>query len=345
VTFRHFLSWKSLFYDTLVPALQLLGPARADRAVAALGHLQAGVWPHRRRELTDALLRVAEALGADWDMPATRWLLEVNVLRFLVRDYLLDDTADAAFFARFEVSGHEHLQETLRAGKGVILVGCHLGNHLAAMHWMYRRGIPLRLLIQRVTHCSRYLRARFDVATGPHPQAGFFLRRNLTPAVASQRIFHTRSALRDGMAVYLKGDVPWFGANTRPGRFLGVERPFQSLWAEFAGLFRAPVIPVFCTHRPEGRFALVFDPPLTVTRGHEAEAVARYLGRLEAQIAAHPADAVAHLLWNCYGPATDPEQALNKRRKPSRRRQQVRVRASAPPSAEASPRLEGAVER
>src|SRR5262249_14937541 len=149
----------------------------------------------------------------------------------------------ADFFRRFEVRGGDHLDEALAAGRGVILVGCHLGNHLAALHWMFRRDIPLRLLIQRVTHCSRYLRARFDVETGPHPQSGFFLRRNLTPEAAAKRIFRTRSALRDGMAVYLKGDVPWVGSNTRPGRFLGHERPFQSLWAELAALFRAPVIP------------------------------------------------------------------------------------------------------
>jgi len=328
VTFRHFLSWKPLFYDLLLPALRHLGPARCDLALAALGHLQARGWPRRRGELSTALTRVATALGTDWDLAATRSELEVNVLRFLVRDYMLDDTGDDDFFGRFDVQGYDHLQGALGAGRGVILVGCHLGNHLSAMHWMYRRGIPLRLLIQRVTHCSRYLRAQFDVATGPHPQAGFFLRRNLTSELATQRIFRTRSALRDGMAVYLKGDVPWFGANTRPGRFLGIERPFQSLWAEFAGLFRAPVVPVFCTHRPGGRFTLSFDPPWNVARGDEAGAVTRYLARLEGEIAAHPADAVAHLLWNCYGPSTDPERALSKRRRPGWRRRRRSTHAT-----------------
>jgi hypothetical protein len=67
--------------------------------------------------------------------------------------------------------------------------------------------------------------------------------------------------------------------------------------------------------------------------------VNRYLARLEAQISAHPADAVAHLLWNCYGPATDPAHALDKRRKRSRRRSLAAATTVAPA------RLEGAAER
>jgi hypothetical protein len=79
------------------------------------------------------------------------------------------------------------------------------------------------------------------------------------------------------------------------------------------------VIPVFCTHQPGGRLALTFDAPWNVTRGDEDRAVARYLARLEAEVLAHPADAVAHLLWHCYGPESDPDRALSKRRKPRRR--------------------------
>ena len=309
MTFRHFLSWKPLFYESLLPLLQRLGPARADAVLGGLGRALATAWRPRRRELAEALGRVRETLNAEWDRDATRTALEENTVRFLARDCSLDGADEADFFARFDVLGFENLQEALGRGRGVILVGCHLGNHLSGMHWLYRRGVPLRLLIQRPRHVSRFLQDRFDVADGPHPQSGFFLRRDLSPEVASQRIFRTRSALRDGMAVYLKGDVPWVGANTRPGRLLGFDRDFQSLWAELAGLFRAPVVPMFCTHRPGGRFALTFDPAWTVARGGEEAAVARYLARLEAEIRAHPADAIAHLLWPCYGPASTPGQA------------------------------------
>src|SRR5205823_11931770 len=86
------------------------------------------------------------------------------------------------------------------------------------------------------------------------------------------------------------------------GRLLGRPRPFLSVWADLAVVTRAPVFLVFATHRPGGCYALTIDPPQTVAAGEEPAAVARYLARLEAEIAAHPADAVAHLLWPCYGP-------------------------------------------
>src|SRR5262249_1038727 len=155
--------------------------------------------------------------------------LEGNRARFLARDCPLDGGSDEAFFARFDVRGAEHLQEALGRGRGVIMVGSHLGAHLSATHWLYRRGIPLRMLIQRPQHVSRLLQSRFDDDTGPLPQSGFFLRRRLNPEEASKRIFRTRSALRAGMIVYMKGDVPWIGPNTRPGRLLGRSQTFQSL--------------------------------------------------------------------------------------------------------------------
>jgi lauroyl/myristoyl acyltransferase len=325
VTFRHFLSWKPLFYDGLLPALRALGPARGDAILGGVGRLLATAWPPRREELAGALRRVRDAIGADWDEAEVLPRLEANVPRFLARECLLDDAADADFFGRFDVRGFEHLEAARSLGRGVILVGCHLGAHLSAPHWLYRRGIPLRMLIQRPQHVSKRLQAEFDVADGPHPQSGFFLRRFLTPEEASKRIFRTRAALRDGVVVYLKGDVPWSGPNTRPGRLLGHERTFQSLWADFAALFRAPVVPVFCTHQHGGRYDLTFDPCVTVTRGAEGDAVAWYLARLDDEIRAHPADAVAHLLWPCYGPDLGPEVAPPP--KPRRRRPSERVEA------------------
>jgi len=227
--------------------------------------------------------------------------LAVNAIRFLARDYPLDVASDVEVFSRFDVDGFEALDQALAARQGAILVGCHLGAHISALHWLYRREVPLRLLVQRPRHVSRALNRRFD-REEPHPQSAFFLRRDLPPGAATERLLRARAALRDGLAVYMAGDIPWIGANSRPGRLLGQHRRFLSVWADLATVTGTPVFFVFCTHRPEGRYALHIDPPRYVATGEELAAVTGYLARLEAEIASHPADAVAHLLWPCYGP-------------------------------------------
>lgn len=316
MTFRHFLSWKPLFYGGLLPALRVFGPKRGDAILGAFGRVLAA-WPVRSQELNAALKQMRRDTQAHWDLAQTRTKLDGNILRFLARDCPLDGASDDEVFERFDVHGFEHLEKALGQGRGVILVGSHLGAHLSATHWLYRRGLPLKMLIQRPQRISRFQSNAYDIIDDPHPQSGFFLKRNLSPDEASKRIFRTRTALRDGQIVYMMGDVPWTGPNTRPARFLGYRRTFQSLWAEFAALFRAPVVNVFCTHLPGGRYKLTFEPAGMIRRGDEGEAVERYLSRLEAEIAAHPADAVAHLLWSCYGPPKDGE--TNIRRRPTKR--------------------------
>jgi lauroyl/myristoyl acyltransferase len=298
---RHVWSWKFVFYDMLLPALRALGPGNGDRILAALGRLALSLQPRRRARLRTALRRAATALDADWSIRAIWPELAANTARFLARDYPLDRQCDDAALARFDVRGEERLRAAMERGQGAILVGSHLGAHIAGVHWFYRRGVPLRLLVQRPRHVSAELNRRFD-APGPHPQADFFLRRDLSPALAVERLLRARAALRDGLAIYMNGDIPWAGPNTCPGRLLGRPQRMLAIWTELAVLTRAPVFLVFCTHAPGGRFALDIEPLGWLRPGEEAVAVADYLRQLEARIANSPADAVAHLVWPCYEP-------------------------------------------
>lgn len=302
VTFRHLLSWKSLFYGTLLPALGSQPAARGDAVLGSIG--RAG-WclPARRREMIQAVSRAREALGADWPVEETARGLAANVPRFLARDCLLGPASDEELAGRFDVTGLEHLEAATAGGRGAILLGCHLGSHLAGVHWLLRRDHRLRLLVQRPSHVSERMRAFFD-AEGPLPQSRLFLKRDLTPGQAAERLLAARSALRAGHAVYLNGDIPWAGPNSHPGRLLGQRRDFLGVWADLAVLARVPVVAMFCTHLPNGRHRLHFHAPWTIQSGGEAIAVKRYLEQLEAEIAAHPADAVAHLLWPCYSEPT-----------------------------------------
>jgi hypothetical protein len=143
--------------------------------------------------------------------------------------------------------------------------------------------------------------------------------------VAVERILRARAALRDGLAIYLNGDIPWSGPNTRPGRLLGRPQRMLAIWTELAVLTRAPVFLVFCTHAPAGRFALEIEPLGWLRPGNEVLAIADYLRQLESRIANSPADAVAHLVWPCYEPRPQPGQGPAPAR---RRRRQIASTAS-----------------
>jgi lauroyl/myristoyl acyltransferase len=298
---RRILSWKFVFYELLLPALRWLGPARGDWILGLLGRGALAIQRRRRARLRGSTRRAAAALDADWSLDAIWPLLAANTARFLARDYPLDGQADLAVLRRFNVRGYERLKAAMAGGRGAILVGSHLGAHIAGVHWLYRRGVPVRLLVQRPRHVSRELNRRFD-APGPHPQAEFFLRRDLSPAVAVERVLRARAALRDGLAIYLNGDIPWAGPNTCPGCLLGRPQRFLAIWTELAVLTHAPVFLMFCTHLPGGRYALEIDPLGWLRRGEEDLAVVDYLRQLEVRIANAPADAVAHLVWPCYEP-------------------------------------------
>lgn len=298
---RDVLTWKFAFYQGLLPALRWLGPARADVILATLGRTSTHLWPPRKRRFASALGHARESLAhlsPTWDEDSLAPDLSAGSLRFLARDYLLAD--DKSVTSLFDVSGEAELNEALARGRGVVLVGSHFGGHIAAFHWLYRRGIPLRLMVQRPRHVTRAL-ARFFDRDEPLPQSGFFLTRTLDLSRCVSRVLNARAALRRGGAVYFPGDIPWNGPNTRPGRFLGRTHRFLSVWADLAANTAAPIFHVICSHRENGRFALRFESAGTITPGQESAAVDRYLARLEIAIAADPADAVAHLLWPCYG--------------------------------------------
>ena len=146
---RRSLDWKSWYYEVILPALRRLGPEGCDLALSRLGRAYARTSPGRRGEIGRAVARTRAVLGARWDEAEVARAVEANLARFSARDYPLDGLADDEVASRFEVEGAEHLDSAAAKGRGVIVVGSHLGAYLPAQHWLYRRGIPLRLLVQR----------------------------------------------------------------------------------------------------------------------------------------------------------------------------------------------------
>ncbi|WP_165246305.1 LpxL/LpxP family acyltransferase [Paludisphaera soli] len=311
---RRILTWKFYFYELLLPSLGSLAPARADAIVRTMGWASTYLRPGRRARLKAAMARAAAILGTRGAAEAGWTALAETAARFTARDYPLDGVGDDDALARFEVIGFEAVREALDRGRGAILVGSHLGAHIAGMHWLFRRGLPVRALVQRPKHVSRELNRRFDASAAPYAQSEFFLKRDLTTAAAVERMMQARSALRDGLAVYLNGDIVWEGSNTRTCRLLGRDHEFLAVWAELACLTRAPVFFIFCRHLPAGRFALEFRALAPESLSRPEHALAAYLAEVEAQVAVDPSEAVAYLTWPCYTEAPEAGDADPPRR-------------------------------
>lgn len=301
---RRLFTWKFHFYEVLLPALRKLGPARFDAVVRTVGAASTFIRPGRRARLKAAVAAADAALGLHPDAERRSrfdWTgLAANAARFTARDYALDVADDDDVLSRFDVEGYDEFREELSRGDGAILVGSHLGAHIAGMHWLFRNNLPIRALVQRPKHVSNYLERQFDATDEPYPQRDFFLRKDLAPSAAVERIMQARSALRGGMMIYLNGDIVWEGPNTRTCRLLGRDHQFLAIWNELAALTRSPVFFVFCTHRSGGRFALEFKNFGRTRSGDQDRALAAYLSELEAQVAADPSEAVAYLTWPCY---------------------------------------------
>ena len=201
-----------------------MGPARGDKILGRLGRLALALQPRRRSRLRSALRRAAAALDADW--PIERDLAGAGGQHGAVPGARLS----AGLPGRRGRPGpvrRPGLRTPPRrdgAGPGRDPRRQPPGAHIAGVHWLYRRGVPLRLLVQRPRHVSRELNRRFD-AGGPHPQTELFLRRDLSPAVAVERILRARAALRDGLAIYMNGDIPWSGPEHLPGPAAGPPAP------------------------------------------------------------------------------------------------------------------------
>lgn len=281
--------WKGLFYGVALPILARLEPARAETILAGLGRTL-GRSPKPRA----AIQRIGNALGASWNCEAVARELVAAAPRLLVRDVLLDRLDDAELAARFDVIGREHLDGARAGGRGVVLLGSHFAAHVAGLHWLIRQPWPLRLMVQRPSHVSRRLLARFDDAAPPFPQPSLTLRRGLASADSAHRVLLARDALRAGTILYLNGDVAYDTPGARPVRFLGECRPLVRVWHDLAQAARVAVVPVFCTPRSAGRFELVLEPPLPLDGPPPDGAMSTYLAALEARIARCPAWAGAY---------------------------------------------------
>lgn len=302
------LRWKTWFYQGLVPALlRRGGPVKAGQALERLSLNLTRVWLPRKLEIRKAVRSNMADKETGWSAPMVESGLARQLLRYVARDCILDGTDPASFPDLFEVKGLEHLEGLRRNGRGPILLGSHVGGHLAAVHWMMKSGINFRMLVQRPKHVSADLDAWFDREMPVVSQKELFLKRDLSPADAVRRMTDARRLIQQGIGLYINCDIPWDGPNTDVYSFLGRELRLQSIWIDLATILNCPIVTITCRQLPEGRFELIFDEPVLASAFvSRADLFHWAISRLESRVLAYPDDAIAHLMWPIHRPGRSP---------------------------------------
>ena len=301
------LSWKALFYNQIMPQLARIDAQKADLYLQRMGCLVQNGWGPRRRTIHGAVQRARAAVEIpESEVPTFRSALGANTARMLARDYLLGDQSDRQVEQRFHVQGFECLLEALAQRDGVIILGSHLGAYIPALHWLYRQDLPLRSMIQRPRHVSSYLHTQLDHPSQLLPSSSLFLCRNLSPRDATERILRARNVLREGMSLYLCGDIT--NTEGRAVSWFGQPASLLDHWTYLAASTGAWVVPLFARFEPGGRYSLQFTTPFQVETENTQTAVSHYLQHLTQHVAASPAQAVPYWTWPTY-PGAPPESA------------------------------------
>lgn len=292
---------RKVLFESVLPLLRRLPPRTASRMAAGVGKTEYALSRGLRFRVDEAVRQGGHHFGRNWDVAQVGRELAGNLIRWRIRDRLLDGLSDERIDPLFEVVGREHLDTALAEKRGVVLLCNHFGSHMTPAHWLMRAGYPLRLFMERPRHISKLLSSRFDTE-GPTGQKKLFISRKASPAEGASSIIRAARVLNAGMVLMIAGDVRWTGVHTSPAEFLGKKYTFSNTWGKLAAMTGAPIVPVFCRITEAGSYHLEFQPSYTVPRGSpEPEVldgwVQAYLRTVEAQVERDPANSNEYFFW------------------------------------------------
>lgn len=267
-------------YVQNLAAMGLLG---ALRLLPYATRIRLSGWMMRRviGPLAGYRQRVRDNLALIWpDLPLTRvaTLTEAvldNVGRTLAELYSPTDFKANVAGSALLGEGLDQVMEAQRAGRGVILVSGHFGNHDIARAVLASRGMPVGALYrpQRNPYFDRHFAATIRAISEPLFARG---RRGL-----SELVTHLR---RGGMLGMLIDQHMSHGA---PLTFLGHRALTALSAADLALKYNCLLVPVYGIRHADGlHFDLVVEPAIPHSTAREMTQALN--NSLEAQVRAHP---------------------------------------------------------
>ncbi len=213
---------------------------------------------HRQVALDNLAMAYPEA-GEGWREATARGTFE-HLGRLLVE--ILGQGADASRELELsKIEGWDWLRKVQVEGKGYFLLSGHFGNWERVAHLQGALGYPLWMVARPLDN--------------PRLERFFAARREST----GNRVVHKRNAIREVARGLKAGKGIAFVIDQNFGEPGGVFVPFFGRLAattpalgRMAVRFKAPVLPVFAFPEPEGRYRIVYGPPIEIPSTGDPEA-------------------------------------------------------------------------
>ena len=203
------------------------------------------------------------------------------------------------FETYMEMHGIENVEAAQRQGKGVLLLGLHLGNGDFALSGFASLGYPLHLISKNFK--TKWfndlwfgLRGRLGTKFIPHEKSSFEILRVLK---------------KNGLIIFVLDQFmgPPVGVKVK---FFGIETGAAAGLALFAQRTGAPVVPSYSYRDKNGRHHLVFEPEIPFQdHGPSDENISRmtqvYTDKLESIVRLYPDQWLwLHRRWKVFGDGT-----------------------------------------
>ncbi len=216
-----------------------------------VGDLVYVFWPKARKNVLHNLGHVLGPQATNPEITATARRSFRNYMRLLV-DFARTSTTDPATVeARLKVTGWEHLDEAFRHGRGVLLVGSHLGSWetagLALVNRGYRvSGVSESLPNERINRLAVESRAALGIELIPMEYG-------------LKRVY---AALRRNEAVGLVTDRPLSPGEGTPVQFFGQSITWPTGPAVLALRTGAKIVTGYLVRNDRGDYFGELYPPL-----------------------------------------------------------------------------------
>jgi KDO2-lipid IV(A) lauroyltransferase len=235
----------------------------AHRLAAAGATLEWALRPAKRKRLAENL---CHTLGLPPNHPAVRELVRREVRNEAARsaDFLWALAHQDLLLATTRVEGREHIDASLAAGRGVLLVSTHVGGWEVATA-LAKKAVPVRTTAVVTDDWLAW------AVEGLRVRAGLGIMYDSEPVSKAARL------LRDGEAILVLGDYAKEGMRTYPVRLLDAVAELPAGPVALARLCGTPIVPFTVLPDAPRRWRVGIDRPLAPPAREAGEAGERAL--------------------------------------------------------------------